>query len=118
THVAGHCAQTREAIPRTLKEQQITKLPLAVAGITAKWLTEALSIRHPQVEVTRAEIVDVDHGTSTRIRVRVAYNRSGEDAALPPTLIVKGAFEAHSAPMQAMYEREARFYRDVQPFVP
>jgi len=61
--------------------------------------------------------MDVMLGTSTKIRVRLEYNETGRKARLPPTMIVKGGFEAHSAAMQGMYLKEIRFYRDVAPFV-
>ncbi len=93
------------------------KLPLTPQNITAKWLTDALVFRYPGVQVTGAAIADVINGTSTKIRVRLQYNRKGLDAGLPPTLIVKGGFEAHSPTMKAMYLNEIRFYRDVQPYI-
>jgi hypothetical protein len=93
------------------------KLPLTPQDITAEWLTNALAFRFPGVQVTGAEIADVINGTSTKIRVRVRYDRAGLDAGLPPTLIVKGGFEAHSPSMKDMYLNETRFYRDVQPYI-
>ena len=93
------------------------KLPLTSREITAEWLTNALAFRFPGVQVTGAEIADVINGTSTKIRVRVRYDRAGLDAGLPPTLIVKGGFEAHSPSMKDMYLNETRFYRDVQPYI-
>jgi hypothetical protein len=93
------------------------RLPLKLEQVTATWLTEALRFRYPGVQVTDSRVEDVICGTSTKIRVRCEYNREGREAALPPTLIVKGGFESHSPSMKEMYINEARFYRDVQPFV-
>jgi hypothetical protein len=93
------------------------RLPVTPEEITRDWLTAALQQRRRDVSVTHAEIVDVLSGTSTKIRVRAAYDVSGPAPPPPPTLIVKGGFEAHSPPMQPMYFNEMRFYRDVQPFV-
>jgi hypothetical protein len=94
------------------------RLPLKTEQVTSAWLSEALQVRHPGAQVTDSRIEAVICGTSTKIRVRCAYNRAGREAALPDTLIVKGGFESHSPSMQAMYANEARFYSDVQPFVP
>ncbi len=92
-------------------------LPLTPEAVTADWLTEALSFQRPGVRVARADIRDVIHGTSTKIRVALAYaDKAGHDD-LPPTLIVKGGFEAHSPSMAGMYETEVRFYRDVRPHI-
>lgn len=91
------------------------RLPLTVEEITASWLTEALQLRHAGVQVRALQVSELLHGTSTKARVRLDY---ADDCDLPATMIVKGGFEAHSAPMQGMYEREARFYNDVQPFLP
>jgi len=93
-------------------------LPLTVEQITPQWLSAALRFRYPTVEVTRSTVEDVIYGTSTKIRVRCEYNTAGARAGLPPTLIVKGGFEAHSPKMKEMYANEIRFYRDVQPNVP
>jgi hypothetical protein len=94
------------------------RLPLKLEQVTSTWLTEALRVRHPGVQVTESRVEDMIRGTSTKIRVRCSYNREGRDAGLPATVIVKGGFESHSPSMKEMYANEARFYRDVQPFVP
>lgn len=94
------------------------KLPLKPEEITAAWLTAALCVRFPGIAVERAVIADVICGTSTKVRMRVEYDAAGRAAGLPPTLIVKGGFEAHSQSMQPMYLTEMRFYRDIQPWVP
>lgn len=90
------------------------KLPLSVEEISARWLTAALRTGHPGISVEALEIADVLFGTSTKVRVRVRYDARGRSAGLPPTLIVKGGFEAHSPSMRPMYRTEMRFYRDVQ----
>ncbi len=94
------------------------KLPLEPGDITAAWLTAALRERFPGIAVERVAVGDVILGTSTKIRVRVDYDAAGRAAGLPPTLIVKGGFEAHSPSLAPMYFNEMRFYRDVQPWVP
>lgn len=93
-------------------------LPLDTAGITAAWLGAALAQRFPGVQVEQAELRDIIYGTSTKVRVALRYNAAGRDLGLPPTLIVKGGFEAHSPKMAPMYENEMRFYRDLAPDLP
>ena len=93
-------------------------LPLKVEHITSAWLTRALAFKHPEVKVLDSHVLNVQTGTSTKIRVAASYNHAGTEARLPPSFIVKGGFEQHSPPMAAMYEREALFYRDVAPFIP
>jgi len=110
----GSGVRASAASPPTITDMQ---LPLAPQEITAEWLTDALAFRFPGVRVTGAEIADIINGTSTKVRVRLHYNRAGLDAGLPPTLIVKGGFEAHSPSMKDMCLNETRFYRDVQPYI-
>ncbi|MBB6290756.1 ecdysteroid kinase [Pseudomonas sp. SJZ103] len=93
------------------------RLPLTIEGITAQWLSEALALSWPGVEVREARVVDVLLGTSTKIRVELRYNAVGELAGLPRRMIVKGGFEAHSASMGFMYAKETRTYREVLPRV-
>ncbi|ATI80689.1 phosphotransferase family protein [Sphingobium yanoikuyae] len=92
-------------------------LPLTVEAIDIDWLTRALGQQLPHISVTDARVEDVMLGTSTKIRVRIKTVGEGADQ-LPDTLIVKGGFEEHSPKMAAMYANEARFYSDIQPFVP
>jgi Ecdysteroid kinase-like family len=93
------------------------RLPVVPEEITREWLTAALRERHPGVNVTDVRVVDVLQGTSTKIRVHASYDRAGENARLPQSLIVKGGFESHSPSMKEMYRNEMRFYRDVLPHV-
>ena len=92
-------------------------LPLTVEEIDAAWLTRALRQRVPEVTVEKADVIDVLKGTSTKVRVKVPFSGQGS-AQLGPTLIVKGGFEAHSPSIAPMYANEARFYADVQPYLP
>jgi hypothetical protein len=91
-------------------------LPTRPEGVTREWLEQALNFRFPGVKLKAAKIEDVICGTSTKIRVRLDY--AGKDYGLPPTMIVKGGLEDHSERMRALYLKEMRFYRDLQPFVP
>jgi hypothetical protein len=92
------------------------KLPLTADEITTDWLNAALRYRYPEVVVSASKVEDIILGTSTKIRVSLQYAK-GRDCGLPPTLIVKGGFEAHSPNMKDMYINEIRSYRDVLPFI-
>lgn len=92
-------------------------LPTTPEGVTAQWLSEALEYRYPGTVVESAVIEDTLWGTSTKIRVRLGYNKRGREYGLPATLIVKGGFEEHSPSMKEMYVNEIRCYRDAIPFV-
>lgn len=92
-------------------------LPLRVEDVNAQWLERALRQRLPAIRVHTAEVVDVMLGTSTKIRVRLHATGAGSET-LDDTLIVKGGFEEHSPKMADMYANEARFYADIQPFIP
>jgi Ecdysteroid kinase-like family len=93
----------------------VTRLPVMIEEISREWLSAALADRFAGTAVAACTVLDVIPGTSTKIRVGLKYNAAGQRHGLPPTLIVKGGFEAHSAVMQPMYLNEMRFYRDVQP---
>jgi hypothetical protein len=67
-----------------------------VKAVNAEWLTEVLSKQYPGVEVTSAELIDVIQGAFVKLRLHVQYNRAGEEAQLPPSLIVKGWFGRHN----------------------
>ena len=93
------------------------KLPLTPEEISPAWLTEALTLRYPDVRVRTVEIADIISGTSTKVRIRVDYAEGGAHDTLPPTMIVKGGFEPHSPWMAEMYRTEVRFYREVRPHI-
>jgi hypothetical protein len=65
-------------------------LPTQVNQIDIAWVGAALAPHLPSGTILRnAAVEDVLSGTSTKIRIRVAY-AGPEDNALPNTLIVKG----------------------------
>ncbi len=62
------------------------------------------------------QIVDVIRGTSTKVRVRVAYNEAGRSAGLPERLIVKACFdETMRALCGPGNVTEATFYERIAP---
>lgn len=90
-------------------------LPLDIEQITSDWLTHALSTPYPGVAVKSSEIVDVIHGTCTKIRIRLEINGVGRQAGIPQTVILKGGFEPHSRDMYLTHDKEVRAYADLLP---
>src|ERR1041385_8784291 len=90
-------------------------LPVKVEDVSARWLTEALAVNYPGVEVTSMRVGPVLWGTATKLPVEVTYNRAGREARLPASLIVKGGFSEHRHVLERCYYLEVRFYRDVLP---
>jgi hypothetical protein len=90
-------------------------LPLQIDDIDARWLTASLSSRVRGLKVNDFQIVDIIHGTATKIRVHLDLNEAGHNAGIGPTVIIKGGFEPHSRDMAMTYEFEGRGYRDVWP---
>jgi hypothetical protein len=98
-----------------MRDPAACRLPLTIDEINREWLTAALSVHAPGLRVNDFEIVDIIHGTATKIRIRLELDDAGRQAGIPPTVILKGGFEPHSRQMAPTYESEGRGYRDVWP---
>jgi hypothetical protein len=96
-----------------LKLRTVCPLPVTIDQIDCAWLTAALRTRRPNVTVEDFEIVDINHGTCTKIRLRVDMDDVGKHSGIPPTVILKGGFEPHSRVMHGTHEKEVHGYRDV-----
>jgi hypothetical protein len=78
------------------------------------WLTAALGLRFPGVEVTKTTLGPVTQRVSTNVRFRI--ETSGElPCGLPPTLCGKGYFSAEGRAVPAVGATEAQFYRELAP---
>ena len=93
-------------------------LPTRIEGIDAAWMTRALRTRAPGVTCRRVEIVDINAGTCTKIRLRLDMDEAGQAAGIPELVMLKGGFEAHSRRMYPIHEAEAVGYRDIFPVLP
>lgn len=93
-------------------------MPSTPEEIDLPWISEALKPRFPFANIHQSEIADIIAGTSTKVRVNIRADAGAGGEAPPPTVIVKGGFEEHSASLAPMYRSEARFYRDVLPLAP
>lgn len=96
-------------------DSRVLPLPLSVDAIDREWLTAALGVGAPGVRVDNVEVVDINHGTCTKIRLRLEMDEAGQRAGIPETVILKGGFESHSREMFITHEKEVRAYRDLFP---
>jgi hypothetical protein len=88
------------------------RIPTTVDGIDSGWLTEALSTSLPGLRVESSEIRQSLGGACTKLRVAVRTNR----ADFPPSIIVKGCFEAHNQQvMPWMQCIESNIYEQIVP---
>jgi hypothetical protein len=79
---------------------------LRIENIDGTWLTAALRTRAPDAHVNDFEIVDINHGTATKIRIRLDVDAAGRHAGIPASVILKGGFEPHSPRMALTYARD------------
>jgi hypothetical protein len=89
-------------------------LPQSVYDIDLAWLREAFRCGGQEAKVADAERVEVIHGTCTKARFHLRYDRPTD---MPTSVILKGAFEEHSERMKDMYQWEANFYHSIAPQV-
>jgi hypothetical protein len=93
-------------------------LPTDIAGVTRDWIEAALRMKHPGIGLNRAEIVDINRGTCTKVRLRLDLDEAGKAAGIPELVMLKGGFEPHSRVMHGMHEEEVHAYADVAPHSP
>jgi hypothetical protein len=93
-------------------------LPTQISGITTDWLGQAFKSWTPGVGLRKSEIVDINNGTCTKIRIALELDDAGKAAGIPGSVILKGGFEAHSRQMHYMHGEEVHAYADVRPHTP
>ncbi len=89
--------------------------------LTAEWMTRALQVELPGVEVTSLHLGPVRHGSESTVRVLLGFNRAGHEGRLPATMYVKGQWTSRSLVGilgETTHHHEARFYQDVAPLLP
>ena len=91
------------------------RTPTCIEDVTAAWMTAVMAATRPGVVVTRCEVVDVIWGNAAKARFSLAYNRAGEAAGLPPSVIVKGSLGGHPDSHEWNYSIEVWAYRHVLP---
>jgi len=101
-----------------MASQNTYPLPTEIEGITTAWLNGALNQWNPGVTLNDSEILDVNNGTCTKIRLRLDLDAAGKAAGIPERVILKGGFEPHSRMMPYMHQQEVHAYADVLPHTP
>jgi hypothetical protein len=94
-------------------------LPYSPEGITARWLSDALSAEHPGTRITEVETSDVIWGTSTKVFVRPTYAEGGP-GNLPASFCVKGGLDRrlYGVNDPFIHILEANFYGNLSSQVP
>jgi len=70
------------------------------------------------VTVRDSRVLDINHGTCTKIRIHLDMDEAGKAACIPERVILKGGFEPHSRVMHLMHLQEVHAYADVRPHSP
>ncbi len=94
---------------------KVYPLPIQLDGLSTPWLEAALQSWNPGITLKDSEILDVNNGTCTKVRMRLDVDEAGKAAGIPERVIVKGGFEAHSRMMPYMHKQEVHAYADVLP---
>jgi len=96
------------------------QLPTRIEAVTPAWLTARLEGRYPGLVVQDIAIVEVIHGTTTKVRANLTLNAAGLGHGVPRAVCIKSNLEDH-APVSmshGLYDTEALFYRDIRPLIP
>lgn len=93
-------------------------LPVTIEALTPEWLQSALRVKYPEITLHGARLLDINHGTCTKIRFELDIDEAGKAAGIPERVILKGGFEPHSRMMPYMHAQEVHAYADVLPHTP
>lgn len=94
----------------------MTGLPMRIEDVTAEWLTQALSVRHPGTVVRGIDEREVINGSATKLLLTVSY---AGGARVPERLCVKGGFdEAQRGIGGGGFLGEVRFFADLASRMP
>ncbi|MBW8754145.1 MAG: hypothetical protein JF595_08315 [Sphingomonadales bacterium] len=93
-------------------------LPVTIEALTPEWFQAALRVKYPGITLHDARLLDVNHGTCTKIRFALDLDEAGKAAGIPERVILKGGFEPHSRMMAYMHGEEVHAYADVAPHSP
>ncbi|MBX6391109.1 MAG: phosphotransferase [Frankia sp.] len=97
-------AATAPPVPDTLEE-----------ALSPQWLTAALGVRYPGIQVTAVEPGPVISRVATNARFRIECAEGTLPEGVSPNLCVKGYFTEVGRRYRNAGEFEACFYRDVAP---
>jgi hypothetical protein len=103
---------------RAMASNHTLSLPIEINGLTKDWLDTALRSWTPGVRLKHSEIIDINNGTCTKVRIALDMDDAGKAAGIPASVILKGGFEPHSRMMHYMHGEEVHSYADVRPHTP
>lgn len=93
----------------------MTGFPRWPDDITAPRLSQCLSLRYPDIDISHCEILQIIYGTATKVQLRLTYRSNSTATPLPETLWLKAGLEQHSPQNASLYALETAFYRDIAP---
>ena len=73
-----------------MREATAYPLPVEIEAVTPTWLQAALRSSCPELGLRDAELLDIQHGTCTKLRFRLDLDLAGRAAGIPERVIVKG----------------------------
>jgi len=96
-----------------------SRIPLCAASISPEWLTNVMQVHVPGVRVESVK-PDMEHfGTTTHVRIKVIYNRAGDQAGLPESLFLKlmprPVGTRIFVSLMNLPQTETRFYNEIGP---
>jgi hypothetical protein len=88
-------------------------IPRKVDDVTAGWIAGALAVDHPDLRLHKVEVVEVIHGTATKVRLALDH---GGDPSVPTHMCLKAGLEEHSdmTARTGIYANEARFFSEIR----
>jgi Ecdysteroid kinase-like family len=102
----------------TTTRAKFPPLPMTIEEVTTGWLDTAIASWTPGAGIIASQILEVIHGTCTKLRIRLEPDAAGRAAGIPETVILKAGFEPHSRAMHYMHGEEVHAYADVAPVSP
>ncbi|RJG03152.1 aminoglycoside phosphotransferase family protein [Noviherbaspirillum sedimenti] len=105
---------------RNIEAVEASDLPLSYEAITDRWLTNVLCRNHPEARVIEHTLGEQDSGSSNRRRIKVQYNKAGQDAGLPTALFCKASHELSNRIVMGVAgaaNAEVVFYNKIRPLL-
>ena len=107
--IAGTLPKKRDGIP---------PLPVRIEDVTTAWLDAAIGAATPGAGIEDSQVLEVIHGTCTKLRLRLEPDAAARAAGIPVQVMMKAGFEPHSRAMHYMHAQEVHAYADVAPVSP
>ena len=78
----------------TMTRGTLPPLPLTIEDVTTAWLHAAIGSWTPAAGIVASEIVEVIHGTCTKLRIRLEPDAAGRAAGIPESVDPQGRVRA------------------------